>query len=71
MSFTWDVPDRFNFAPYQYILTPNERYGGWASAKTALTDTINLRVRGLYNRRLTNYRRWWRGNRWNGDRRWR
>jgi len=43
--------DRFNFAPYQYILTPNERYGGWASIKTELTDTINLRVRGLYNRR--------------------
>ena len=43
--------DRFNFAPFQYILTPNERYGGWASAKAELTDTINLRVRGLYNRR--------------------
>ena len=26
--------DRFNFAPFQYILTPNERYGGWASVKT-------------------------------------
>jgi iron complex outermembrane receptor protein len=43
--------DRFNFAPYQYILTPNERYGGWASVKTELTDVINFRVRGLYNRR--------------------
>ena len=43
--------DRFNFAPFQYILTPNERYGGWASIKAELTDTINLRVRGLYNRR--------------------
>jgi iron complex outermembrane receptor protein len=43
--------DRFNFAPYQYILTPNERYGGWASIKTELTDDINFRVRGLYNRR--------------------
>jgi iron complex outermembrane receptor protein len=43
--------DRFNFAPYQYILTPNERYGGWASIKHQLTDTINLRIRGLYNRR--------------------
>src|SRR3954452_24782582 len=43
--------DRFNFAPFQYILTPNERYGGWASVKTELTDSINFRVRGLYNRR--------------------
>ena len=43
--------DRFNFATFQYLLTPNERYGGWASVKTALTDDINFRVRGLYNRR--------------------
>ena len=43
--------DRFNFAPFQYILTPNERYGGWASVKQELTPDINLRVRGLYNRR--------------------
>ena len=43
--------DRFNFAPFQYILTPSERYGGWISIKHELTDTINLRVRGLYNRR--------------------
>ena len=43
--------DKFNFATFQYLLTPNERYGGWASVKTALTDDINFRVRGLYNRR--------------------
>ncbi|MEO7365775.1 MAG: TonB-dependent receptor [Sphingomicrobium sp.] len=43
--------DRFNFAPFQYILTPNERYGGWVSMKSELTDSINLRVRGSYNRR--------------------
>ena len=43
--------DRFNFAPYQYLLTPNERYGGWVSMKTELTDKINLRLRGSYNRR--------------------
>jgi iron complex outermembrane receptor protein len=43
--------DRFNFAPYQYILTPSERYGGWVSVKQQLTDSINLRIRGLYNRR--------------------
>jgi iron complex outermembrane receptor protein len=43
--------DRFNFAPFQYILTPNERYGGWASVKHELTDNINLRIKALYNRR--------------------
>ncbi|GLR47713.1 TonB-dependent receptor [Sphingomonas astaxanthinifaciens DSM 22298] len=48
--------DRFNFAQYQYILTPNERYGGWFSTKTELNDTINLRLRGSYNRRNSNNR---------------
>ncbi len=43
--------DRFNFAPFQYILTPNERYGGWVSLTQELTSTINLRIKGLYNRR--------------------
>ncbi len=43
--------DRFNFAPFNYIQTPSERYGGWASVKQELTDTINLRIRGEYNRR--------------------
>jgi iron complex outermembrane receptor protein len=43
--------DRFNFAPFNYLLTPSERYGGWVSIKQELTDTINLRIKGLYNRR--------------------
>jgi len=43
--------DRFNFAPFNYILTPSERYGGWVSAKQELTDSINLRIKGEYNRR--------------------
>jgi iron complex outermembrane receptor protein len=43
--------DRFNFAPFQYLLTPSERYGGWVSVKQQLTDTINLRIKALYNRR--------------------
>ena len=43
--------DRFNFAPFNYLLTPNERYGAWLSFKQELTDTINLRVKGSYNHR--------------------
>jgi iron complex outermembrane receptor protein len=43
--------DRFNFAPFNYILTPSERYGGWVSIKQELTSDINLRIKGLYNRR--------------------
>jgi iron complex outermembrane receptor protein len=43
--------DRFNFAPFNYILTPSERYGAWASAKYELADDVHLRVKGEYNRR--------------------
>ena len=43
--------DRFNFAPFNYILTPSERYGGWVSAKQELSSTVTLRIKGLYNRR--------------------
>lgn len=43
--------DRFNFAPFQYILTPSERYGAWVSAKQELSSNVNLRFKGQINRR--------------------
>ncbi len=43
--------DRFNFSPYNYYLTPSERYGGFISVKQELGDTVNLRVKAEYNRR--------------------
>ena len=43
--------DRFNFAPFNYFLTPNERYGGFVSARTSFSDALNLRVKAVYNRR--------------------
>ncbi|HYZ48582.1 MAG TPA: TonB-dependent receptor plug domain-containing protein, partial [Sphingomonas sp.] len=43
--------DRFNFAPFNYILTPNERYGVWMSFQQQLGDDINLRVKAQYNHR--------------------
>jgi iron complex outermembrane recepter protein len=43
--------DRFNFAPFNYFLTPSERYGFFASVKQELTADINLRVKAVYNRR--------------------
>ena len=43
--------DRFNFAPYQYILTPSERYGAFISFKQDLGDTVHFRVKAEYNRR--------------------
>lgn len=44
-------PDGFNFAPYNYLLTPSERYGAYVNFKAELTDTINLRTRVVYAHR--------------------
>ncbi len=43
--------DRFNFSPFNYFLTPSERYGGFISAKQELSDNVNFRVKAVYNRR--------------------
>lgn len=50
-SFT--SADRFNFAPLNYLLTPSERYGGFLNFKLALTDTVNMRVKLVYNHRYS------------------
>jgi len=43
--------DGFNFAPYNYLLTPSERYGAWGSFKQEIGDHTNLRIKAIYNRR--------------------
>lgn len=43
--------DRFNFSPYNYFLTPSERYGFFVNAKQELGSDINLRVKMAYNHR--------------------
>jgi iron complex outermembrane receptor protein len=48
---TFTTADRFNFSPYNYFLTPSERFGGFLSAKQELGSNINLRVKAVYNRR--------------------
>lgn len=45
------VADRFNFAPFNLILTPSERLGLFFSSRHELTDNINLRVKAIYNNR--------------------
>lgn len=45
------TPDRFNFAPYNLLLTPSKRDGLFAQAKYNLTDSVSWYVKGLYNRR--------------------
>jgi iron complex outermembrane receptor protein len=42
---------RFNFAPFNLILTPSERYGGFISVRHEINENINLRIKAVYNRR--------------------
>lgn len=43
--------DRFNFAPFNYFLTPVERYGGFVNARAEFSEALNLRIKAVYNRR--------------------
>ena len=46
-----DQADRFNFAPFNYMQIPLERYGGFGSVKYDFTPDVHLSVKGLWNRR--------------------
>jgi iron complex outermembrane recepter protein len=43
--------DRFDYAPYNLLLTPSDRSGFFANVQYRVTDNINLYLRGLYNTR--------------------
>lgn len=43
--------DRFNFAPFNFILTPSERYGAFLNFTQELGSDINLSIKAVYNRR--------------------
>jgi iron complex outermembrane receptor protein len=43
--------DRFNFAPFNYLQIPVERLGVFGTLQYELTDSVNLTVRGTWNRR--------------------
>ncbi|MBB5710255.1 TonB-dependent receptor domain-containing protein [Sphingomonas xinjiangensis] len=43
--------DRFNFAPYNYFLTPNERYGGFMNARAEFSDAFNVRLKATWAHR--------------------
>ena len=43
--------DRFNFAPFNFIQTPVERYGGFVNVRQDLGEFAQLSVKALYNRR--------------------
>ncbi len=43
--------DRFNFAPFNLIQVPLERYGGFVNFTQELGGNVNFRARAVYNRR--------------------
>ncbi|HEX2763708.1 MAG TPA: TonB-dependent receptor [Allosphingosinicella sp.] len=45
------APDRFNFAPFNFIQTPLERYGVFANVRQELGDFAALSLKGVWNRR--------------------
>jgi iron complex outermembrane receptor protein len=49
-------PDRFNYAPYNYLLTPSTRKSMFARMDYQLTDGISLYVKGLFNNRKSSNR---------------
>src|SRR5262249_4101842 len=46
-----DPDDRFNFGPYNYVQTPSERWGAFASWEQDLTNTTRFRARLTYTDR--------------------
>jgi iron complex outermembrane receptor protein len=45
------TPDRFNYAPYNFILTPLKRYGAFVNFKQELGSNMNFSTKLVYNRR--------------------
>lgn len=45
------APDRFNFAPFNFIQTPNERYGGFVNFTQDFGGDTHLTLKAIYNRR--------------------
>ena len=43
--------DRFNYAPYNYVLTPEERYSGYVAGHTDLTDNLTFTADINYSHR--------------------
>ncbi len=43
--------DRFNFQPFNFIMTPSERIGLYGQVETSLTENVSVYVKGLFNQR--------------------
>jgi iron complex outermembrane receptor protein len=48
---SFSTADRFNYAPYNLLLTPSKRDAIFAQGTYHITDSINWYVKGLYNTR--------------------
>ncbi|HET7093519.1 MAG TPA: TonB-dependent receptor plug domain-containing protein, partial [Thermomicrobiales bacterium] len=45
--------DTYNFAPFNYLETPNKRIGGFANLKYELADNVNFSAKAIYNHRTS------------------
>ena len=45
------TPDRFNYQPYNYLLTPYKRYGAFANVTQPLGGSVKFNAKFFYNRR--------------------
>ncbi|HEU4427251.1 MAG TPA: TonB-dependent receptor [Myxococcota bacterium] len=48
---TFETADRFNFQPFNFIVAPNERIGGFVNVTQELTESVNARVKAVYSTR--------------------
>ncbi|HEY2344638.1 MAG TPA: TonB-dependent receptor [Xanthomonadaceae bacterium] len=49
----WSGADRFNYAPYNLLLTPNERKSVFGSGTYDISDSVQLHGKFLYNNRTS------------------
>ncbi len=47
----FSTADRFNFSPFNYVLTPQERVGFMTQITSDISDSIQFRGKALYNNR--------------------
>jgi iron complex outermembrane receptor protein len=49
----WSNADRFNYAPYNLLLTPNERKSMFTNMTYSVNDDVQIHLKGLYNNRTS------------------
>ena len=47
----FETLDRFNFQPFNFVVTPSERFGGWGQLVHDFNDHFYVRLRGSYAKR--------------------